>query len=150
MSSSIILVPVDFSSTSKAALRHAALLAPRLDATLEIVHVIHDPAEAPGYYASITKKKAPERLEVAAQEMMEDFLRKASKEKAARPAIEAANIRMVLGIPVTRILELEEELEPMMIVVGSHGRTGLKRLLMGSKAEQVVRLCRAPVMVVKD
>ncbi len=56
---------------------------------------------------------------------------------------------MVVGLPVTRILEVINTVEPFMVVVGSKGRTGLKHVLIGSKASQIVQLCPAPVTVVK-
>ena len=57
---------------------------------------------------------------------------------------------MVLGLPVTRILEVAEALAPLMVVMGSHGRTGLDNLIIGSKAAQVVQLCSFPVTIVKS
>ena len=56
---------------------------------------------------------------------------------------------MVIGLPVTRILEVAEKLKPMMVVVGSQGRTGMKQMIIGSKAAQIVQLCPFPVTVVK-
>lgn len=145
-----ILVSVDFSSYSKKALRVGARLSEKLDAQLVILHVIHDPAHRPGYYNRVTKKNALPRLEDGAKEMMGEFLSRAAKDKSARAAIERAQIEMVVGTPVNRILELEERLEPLMLVLGSQGRTGLERILIGSKAEQLTRLCRGPVLIVKD
>jgi nucleotide-binding universal stress UspA family protein len=57
---------------------------------------------------------------------------------------------LVVGLPVNRILESAEKIHARMIVMGSQGRTGLAHALLGSKAEQVVRLSPAPVMIVKD
>ena len=56
---------------------------------------------------------------------------------------------MVIGLPVTRILEVVDEVEPYIVVVGSQGRTGLQHLVIGSKAAQIVHLCPVPVTVVK-
>jgi nucleotide-binding universal stress UspA family protein len=57
---------------------------------------------------------------------------------------------LVVGIPVTRILETADKTEARMIVMGSQGRTGLSHVLLGSKAEQIVRLANIPVTIVKD
>ena len=57
---------------------------------------------------------------------------------------------LVVGLPVNRILESAEKINARMIVMGSQGRTGLARAMLGSKAEQVVRLAPIPVMIVKD
>ncbi|MDH3694421.1 MAG: universal stress protein, partial [Gammaproteobacteria bacterium] len=56
---------------------------------------------------------------------------------------------LVAGLPVTRILEVAKRLEPKMLVMGSAGRTGLSHFLLGSKAEQLLRLCPYPVTIVK-
>ncbi len=56
---------------------------------------------------------------------------------------------MVKGIPVTRILQVREKINASMVVMGSLGRTGLKHMLLGSKAEQVVRQSPVTVAIVK-
>ena len=58
--------------------------------------------------------------------------------------------RLVIGLPITRILEVASEIDAQMIVMGSRGRNGLARRLLGSKAERVVRLSPIPVTIVKD
>jgi len=57
---------------------------------------------------------------------------------------------LVVGTPVTRILEIAKKKQASMIIIGSHGRTGLSHLLVGSKAERVVQLSPIPVTVVKS
>ena len=56
---------------------------------------------------------------------------------------------LVVGTPVTRIVEIAEKKKASMIIIGSHGRTGLSHLLVGSKAQRVVQLSPIPVTVVK-
>ena len=56
---------------------------------------------------------------------------------------------LVIGLPVNRILEAAEKIDARMIVMGSQGRTGFVQAMLGSKAEQVVRLAARPVMIVK-
>ena len=56
----------------------------------------------------------------------------------------------MVGTPVTRILEVAKKKQASMIIIGSHGRTGLSHLLVGSKAERVVQLSPIPVTVVKS
>jgi len=56
---------------------------------------------------------------------------------------------LVSGTPVTRIIEIGEKKQVSMIIVGSHGRTGLSHVLIGSKAERLVRLSPIPVIVIK-
>ena len=145
-----ILVPVDFSPYSEAAVRLASELGTSLNAPLIILHVVHDPGEAPGYYAVKGKKKQLRRLEDVAGEMMEEFVNKMSGELANSKAMKSASHMLVKGLPVTRILEIVDKEKPRMVVMGSQGRTGLKHLFLGSKAEQIVRLCPVPVTIVKD
>jgi nucleotide-binding universal stress UspA family protein len=56
---------------------------------------------------------------------------------------------MVIGLPVTRILEVVDQMEPWLVVVGSQGRTKIKQMLIGSKAAQIIQLCPVPITVVK-
>ena len=147
-----VLVPVDFSLHSHAAAAFAADLSQRLKTPLVILHVAHDPAEAPGYYDKVRKHSNDElaRIEDKALEAMQEFLERAQVEHPdLATAFARATPRVVVGLPVGRILEVVEQLDPSMVVMGSLGRTGLARLYIGSKAEQVVRLCPAPVTIVK-
>lgn len=143
-----ILCAIDFSSYSKKALRFAAKMAEQLDVELTVVHVVHDPIDDPGFYRRGQKGTGLVPLEDRASEMMQDFLADATEDES--PAIEAARVEVIHGIPVTRILELEKKLEPTLLVLGSRGRTGLKRFFLGSTAEEVARHCRGPVLIVKD
>ncbi len=146
-----LLVPVDFTLFSEEALFFASELAEKLEAQLLVLHVIHDPLEAPGFYAQKGKKRKFLRsMEEAAEEMMDEFLIKIRKLHPDNTPIKKAIPILVVGIPVTRIVEIAEKKQAKMIIIGSHGRTGLSNLLLGSKAEQVVRLSPVPVTVVKS
>jgi nucleotide-binding universal stress UspA family protein len=150
MDKNTLLVAVDFTSFSEKALVFASELAEKLKAELVVLHVIHDPAEAPGFYAHKGKKKKFLRsMEEAAEEMMEEFLAKMRKDHPDQLPIKKAVQLLVVGTPVTRILEIAEKEQARMIIIGSHGRTGLSHLLVGSKAERVVQLSPIPVTVVK-
>jgi nucleotide-binding universal stress UspA family protein len=145
-----ILVPVDFSAHSETALVCAAELAEKLGSKLVILHVVHDPGEAPGYYSVKGRDKQLRRMEDVAVEMLEEFFHRMLKEHSGLSAMKHATTLLVVGLPVNRILESAEKIHARMIVMGSQGRTGLAHALLGSKAEQVVRLSPAPVMIVKD
>ena len=150
MDKNTLLVAVDFTSFSERALVFASELAEKLNAELLVLHVIHDPAEAPGFYAQKgQKKKFLQSMEEAAEEMMEEFLAKMRKDHPDQLPIKKAVPLLVVGTPVTRILEIAEKEQAKMIIIGSHGRTGLSHLLVGSKAERVVQLSSIPVTVVK-
>ena len=145
-----ILVAVDFTPFSEEALCFAGKLADKLEAQLIVLHVIHDPSEAPGFYVKKGKDKDfLSTMEDVANEMMEEFLNKMRRDYPDQEPIQKATPLMVTGTPATRIVEIAEKKQASMIVIGSHGRTGLSHLLIGSKAERVVQLANVPVTVVK-
>ncbi len=147
---SIILVPVDFSDHSQAALVQASEYAQMMPATLVVLHVVHDPGEMPGYYSKLVKKKRATRMQDIAAEAFQEFMASTIEAYPDLDALRDAERLMVIGLPVTRILEVVEHLDPIMVVMGSQGRTGLQHLVIGSKAAQVVQLCPVPVTIVKN
>ena len=144
-----ILVPVDFSEHSVAALLLAAEFANKLDASLTVLHVVHDLGEAPGYYSVKGHNKVLRRMEDVARDMMDAFMSDMMKKHPEFTALKTAGTMLVVGLPVSRILEIAKKTHARMIVMGSQGRTGLSHVLMGSKAEQVMRLSPIPVTIVK-
>ena len=144
-----VLVPLDFSSHSKAALLKACELAESLGTPLLVLHVIHDPADMPGYYGQVTKKKKLLRIEDLARDSFKDFMKATIAEHPDVKKLREVEELLVVGLPVTRILEVAKKRDVSMVVMGSQGLTGIAHLLLGSKAEQVVRLCKAPVLIVK-
>jgi len=81
--------------------------------------------------------------------MLDEFMAKMVKRHPKQAALKKAEHLLVTGLPVTRILEIAGKLNPKMVVMGSAGRTGLSHFLLGSKAEQLLRLCPFPVTIVK-
>ncbi len=144
-----ILVPVDFSPHSEAALLTAADLATCFGAHLLVLHVVHDPERMPGYYARMAKKKTLARMEDVAGEMLDSFLAKLREAHPDNKELRQAESILVSGLPVTRILQLAEKRRARLVVMGSKGVTGLRHLLLGSVAEQVVHLAQMPVTIVK-
>ena len=144
-----ILVPVDFSAHSKAALLKACELAGCTNDPVLVLHVIHDPADMPGYYGQVTKKKKLLRIEDLARESYDEFMQSVIDENPDVKLLKKVERMLVVGLPVNRILEVAKKRDVSMVVMGSQGRTGLKHLMLGSKAEQVTRLCQAPVLIVK-
>lgn len=148
-----ILVAVDFSPHSEAALVWAADAARKFGVALVVLHVVHDPAEAPGYYPRAMRESAGSgsselhRIEDMARQAMDGFLEDVA---SRQPELGPLESRLVVGLPATRILEVASEVGARLIVMGSQGRTGLAHLMLGSKAEQVVRLSRIPVTIVKE
>ena len=145
-----VLVPVDFSPPSAAALAWAARMCGCISAPLLVLHVAHDPESAPGYYVRSKRKKHLRRIEEAAAEMMEDFLAQVAEDNPKNKLLQGVESMLVHGLPVTRILEVADKVDASMIVMGSQGRTGLPHLLLGSKAERIAQLAQVPVTIVKE
>ncbi|QDU29686.1 Putative universal stress protein [Anatilimnocola aggregata] len=133
-----ILLPVDFSTAGEAALKMATMLARDGGGTLIILHVEEPPMAYGGgelYYGLVE----PDRTELS--RMLHEI-------KPSDPSIPVV-YRLVTGDPATSVVQAAEEEGVDFIVVGSHGRTGLGRLLMGSVAESIVRHAKCPVVTVK-
>ena len=144
-----IVIAIDFSDDSKAALQWGMEEAALRNAPATILHVVHDPGDAPGYYHK-KQKKYMMPLTEAAELIFDEFIDECRTEIPAL-IMDGRRVRRKLakGIPVRRILEFAEKCDARMIVMGSRGQTGIKHLLVGSKAEQVVQLSPIPVMIVK-
>ncbi len=146
-----VLAAVDFSPDAEEALVQACRIASCLHAGVTVLHVVHDPTAMPGYYARIAKKKKNLlRMQDAAAEMLDAFMQAAAKARHQVQDMQALDTLLVAGLPVTRILEVADQLDAEMIILGSKGETGLRRLLVGSISEQVIRLSQRPVLIVKS
>ncbi len=142
-----ILAPIDFSPSARAALEYAAYLAGKFGASLDVMHVW----EPPGYVGPDTLALLPisagqpgwdqTRGEVSRE--VEQFLAKAG----ARP--KNLSVRVEAGEPSDTILHVARETGVDLIVMGTHGRTGLSRLLIGSVAEAVLRRSTCPVTTIR-
>ncbi len=139
-----ILCAIDFSSGAEHILRWAALFAAAFRTRLEIFHA--DWWEPPRYFTSA-------QLEVLANQAQQHrHVVEAEIQKIARGILgseQEYEIRVDSGHPVALILQRAQALPADLIVVGSHGRTGLARWRLGSVAEDVVRQATQPVLVVK-
>lgn len=143
-----VLVAVDFSEDSRAALSWAGEYARLTGAELLVLHVAHDPAASPGFYRKMTDDWLRPMVEVA-EEMMAEFL---AAMRLARPDLEplqTAATRLVSGLPAGRIVEVAAQVGAPLIVIGSRGRTGVPHILLGSVAERVAQTAAVPVVVVK-
>lgn len=144
-----ILVPIDFSAFSEAALLKACELANCMKVQVVVLHVVHDPSEMPGYYGKMAKKKHLVRMEDVAREMVDEFMEMMINAHPEVKCLAEAESMLVVGLPVGRILEVAKSVKASMIVMGSQGHTGLKHIMLGSKAEQVMRLSPISVTIVK-
>lgn len=145
----MILVAIDFSPPSAEALLWGAEAAAAFGDELAILHVVHDPAAAPGYYRAKKHGKHVRRLENAASEMLDEFVDGLVAAHPELASLGRAERMLVVGIPVSRILEVAESMDARLLVVGGNGRTGLSHLMLGSKAQRLAQLSPVPVTIVK-
>lgn len=143
-----ILIATDFSPDSEAALIWAGKFAALASAPLTVLHVVHDPADAAGFYQSDTRD-GPEAMSDVAERMMTAFLGKMREAHPNLDPIQSAVPEIVAGLPATRIVEFAEREGAQLVVVGSRGLTGLSSILVGSVAERVAQLAPMPVVIVK-
>ena len=138
-----ILVPTDFSEHSALALTYAADLAKRYNASLSLLHVypVVNYAAAEGF-ALYT----PEQLAKLITQLNVQL--KAAEDSARALGVTAIGSDMLQGDAYQEILEQAEAFD--LIVMGTHGRTGLKHALMGSVAEKIVRTSPCPVLTVRS
>lgn len=137
-----ILVPVDFSERSRAALNYAVTLARDFGGSLVVLHVL-DPLLIPGrleaarlrQLKSSARREAAERLQSLNHELVQMGVRVQSFLRHGPVA------DIIVAFAVAKKADL--------IIIGSQGRTGLSRLLIGSVAERVVRHATCPVLVVR-
>ena len=143
-----VLVAVDFSPDSESAFAWALEAAVAFGNPLLVLHVVHVPADDPGYYVST--ELAVEEHEQAAQKLLDEFVERMLAKHPQLEAFEGFESRTVVGLPVTRILEVASDVGARLIVMGGRGRTGLADVLLGSKVENVARLARVPVVIVRS
>lgn len=137
-----ILVPIDYSEGSEAAVRYAASLATEYDAELHVVHVYEPPA--PYVNAGFAAASLPETEE------MNEAQERAQLDKVQPPTSVAVYRELLVGTPIDELVEYVEQNGVDLVVMGTHGRTGLERLLMGSVAEGLVRRAPCAVLTIKD
>jgi nucleotide-binding universal stress UspA family protein len=138
MNAKRILCPLDFSENSQAALSYASSLAKEAGAKLYLIHV--DDSQVP-YDAGFAAYVAPpDNTETLTENLM-----------AIRPTIESVDYehRLLTGHPADAIIDFSKDHQIDLIVMGTHGRTGVARLVMGSIAEAIVRRADCPVLTVK-
>lgn len=135
-----ILMATDFSSASDRALQHALAIAGRYDAELSLVHVNSPEPHEPAPMDPIPRELDRERLS-SEREMQRLELEVEEKNLAHRILIERGPVWNVLSCMIERD-------HPDLLVLGTHGRGGLEKLVLGSVAEEVLRLAPCPVLTV--
>jgi nucleotide-binding universal stress UspA family protein len=153
-----ILCPVDLSDFSLDGLKLALKVAEASDATLDILHVIHNPFDE--LYMTALTQTDPALIEIYATEpqrrakilrateehagvMLKQFCRDVTQNYAK------VRYHVRQGDPFENIIEGAQDFLTDLIVLATHGRTGIKRLVIGNVAEKVVRHAPCPVLTVK-
>lgn len=134
-----ILHPTDFSECSDHALHLAASLARDHGSRLIVLHVAPIPAAGPAAMMPV-----PPTPELPTPEMQEEL----EKRRPSDPEV-AVEHRFAVGNPARSIVDLARAEGCELIVMGTHGRSGLERLVMGSVAEMVLRQASCSVLMVK-
>jgi nucleotide-binding universal stress UspA family protein len=141
-----ILLATDFSENSKWALTYALSFAKKYDAKLYILHVIQQPTYPLGMYAEISfdaMDKFNRNISEATEKEMKNLC------ETELGGLKNYESMIVSGTPFLEILRTAKEKEVDLIIVGTHGRTGLDHVLFGSTAEKVVRKAPCPVLSVR-
>ncbi len=133
-----VLVPVDFSADSLAAIEVGRMLVDQPE-HLHVVHVLIDlaPLEAGEVWGVADPRARTEQAELSL------------REKLSASHLTGVHSAVLLGEPAHGIANYAQEKNIELIVIPSHGRTGITRLLIGSVAERVVRLAHCPVLVLR-
>jgi nucleotide-binding universal stress UspA family protein len=141
-----ILCPVDFSENSEHALNYALTLAILNKAKLHLLHVVE-----PFTYPLMAETFGPQLQEVEIAMEIERAAQKQLDDRVAGLTIEYPNVagRQITGNPFIEIIQAARSLQADLIVMGTHGRTGLAHILIGSVAEKIVREAPCPVLTVK-
>jgi nucleotide-binding universal stress UspA family protein len=143
-----ILVPVDFSGCSRLALSRATELAKAFGATIDVLHVWEAPAfVAPEAMVGVSggTQTLADLARDHADTAMQEFVASAKTE-----GVPVGETFIKQGDPAKVIVETAENGNYDLIALGTHGRTGLSHLLLGSVAEKVVRRSRRPVLSVRE
>ncbi len=139
-----ILFPTDFSNGARAAMDYALSLAKDYEARLILLYVIQDISIAEWYIpSSISATDLVEDMQKSAWNEMDKW----SSEAAGR--VKNVEKMVVRGVPFVEIIKIAKDKNVDMIVIGTHGRTGIDHMLFGSTAEKVVRKAPCPVLTVR-
>ena len=137
-----ILVPTDFSDESRAALAYGAALAETFSATLHVLHVVHAVVAPEAVPVQDESRQLEATVEATAWEELRGLV---AGDDYARLQ---ATLAIEWGTPVAEIIRYAQEHEIDLIAMGTHGRGGLKRLILGSVAESAVRDAPCPVLTI--
>jgi universal stress protein A len=134
-----VLIPLDFSESSHQVLEYAINLAHQLQARVTLLHVIYIPP-----VVEVDLSTHMQEIDAAAQRSIA-----ASFQRVQQAGLAGQTI-VVPGVPWQEIVQRAKDLQVDLIIMGTHGRTGLQHMLLGSVAEKVVRLAPCSVLVTRS
>lgn len=139
-----ILYPTDFSDLSKKALDYIKQLKESGGETVILLHVIDERQihALESFVSEHAEKLTNEIIESVSQEMQ------SIENELARAGFKVES-RLEVGNPLREILRVEEEEDVSLIIVGSHGKTNLEEIFLGSVSEKVARRCNKPILIIK-
>ena len=141
-----IVFCTDFSESSRVAGQHAIDLARVFGAPLILIHVLDSWAGFPAYEDSV-----PGELQNVVRAMEEEAkLKLKSLTKEFQKEVGNVTTQCRTGVPAEEIVAAADDASAQLIVMGTHGWTGVKHLLLGSVAEKVLRMAKCPVLVVRS
>lgn len=139
-----ILCPVDFSAPCNLAVKYAKELALLFNSTLHLLHVVeHLHGNEHYMILQITPQEIAEKMKKEAEERLHSVAKKIKK-------VPRIKTEVCEGRAFVEIIKTARKDNIDLIIMGSHGRTGLSHVLIGSVAERVVRKAHCPVLIVKD
>jgi nucleotide-binding universal stress UspA family protein len=138
------LVPLDFSDYSTQAMDYAMALAHKLQARLTLLHVIQSLSMGGGDMGVTLPYSYMQELEAELNRRLESYL-----ERVTAAGLNG-DVVLVHGSPYQEIVETAKTRQVDLIIMGTHGRTGLRHVLLGSVAEKVVQLASCPVLVTRQ
>ena len=137
--SKTILVPIDFQGGSQRALAMAREMAPKLGYDITLLHVFTIPVTVYPGFDPIVAPGLPGEIASAARNALEQI---AAEQGPATTIIRAGNA-------ADEILKVIEERQPALVIMGTHGRSGLSHLFLGSVTEKVIRASKAPILSIR-
>jgi universal stress protein A len=141
-----ILAPTDFSAHSEQAVRYACRLAERLDSELHLLHVLSE--IVPAGPDPLLMPMMPAQFYKESEDRAHETLDRSLDPSWGKPAKIITAVRW--GSPVESIVSYAVDHRIELVIISTHGRTGLSHVLLGSVAERIVREAPCPVLTIRD
>jgi universal stress protein A len=141
-----ILAPTDFSAHSEQAVRYACRLAERLGSELHLLHVLSE--VLPAGPDPLLMPVMPAQFYKESEDRAQETLKHSLDAGWGKPAAVVRAVKW--GSPVESIVSYADDHRIELIIIATHGRTGLSHVLLGSVAERIVREAPCPVLTIRD